>query len=258
LTGIKNGLLLIGSGNLTSSGMSGNDEVWAAFQYAGPDCIHAQLFKQAWEYLSNLVRQYGRGFAMQSYQWMYQQSCWLQELPTASQLWVMLDNDTQVCWLNRNPAASIYQQLFDLLPDERPEDIVVISPFYEAEGNLLQQLETDYQPGQLKCVVEPEFGTVPHALPATKTQSFFHWKDCLEDADRLHAKMFRFRYHKESFLVLGSANATIAAWGTLSTMQKNEEAVIVIRAKKSKDLLLDLNIQLPGSTFKLKKLSTTI
>jgi hypothetical protein len=263
LTGLRNGLLLIGSGNLTSSGMSGNDEVWAAFQYAGPDCIHAQLFKQAWEYLSTVVRQFGRGFAMQSYQWMSQQSAWLQDLPPITQPWAALNDGTTACWLSSNRTTSIYKQLFDLLPREAPEDIVMISPFYEAEGNFLKQLEADYQPGQLKCMIEPEFGTTPYLLPEAKTVSFFHWKDCLEDAGRLHAKLIRFRYKNEHYLVLGSANATLAAWGSPNTPAKNEEAVVVLRTKKTKDLLADLAIHLPGSTLKLKKappthVSTTI
>ncbi len=31
LTGLKHGLLIIGSGNITSSGLSTNDEIWGAF-----------------------------------------------------------------------------------------------------------------------------------------------------------------------------------------------------------------------------------
>lgn len=255
LTGIRNGLLLIGSGNLTSSGMSGNDEVWAAFQYAGPDCIHAQLFNQAWQYLSNLIGQYGRGFAMQSYQWMNQQSPWLQDMKSLAEPWTTLTDGTSISWLTKNPDSSIYKQLFDLLPNEDPEDIVVISPFYDAEGQFLLQLEGDYHPAHLKCVVESELGTTPYAMPVSKICSFFHWKDCLEDAGRLHAKILRFRYKKDHYLVLGSANATVAAWGTLSMLGKNEEAVIVLRTKRSKDLLAELNIHLPGANHKLKKMT---
>ena len=38
LIGQRQGLLIIGSGNLTGSGICSNDEIWGAFQFSSLDC----------------------------------------------------------------------------------------------------------------------------------------------------------------------------------------------------------------------------
>lgn len=250
LTGANNGLLLIGSGNMTSSGMSGNDEVWAAFQYAGPDCVHAGLFAQAWSYLSGLIDTHGRGFGLQGRNWMGQQSAWLTQLAVPADPWVDFEDDCSAALLRPQPDASIYMQLYDLLPEFYPEEITVISPFYDVNGSFLTQLLKDYSPGRLNCIVDPELGTVPYALVKPESVFFYEWQNCLKEAGRLHAKLFCFRYQDEEYLVLGSANATGAAWGTNAKAALNEEAVLVIRAGEEKDFLARLGIVLPKKAVK--------
>jgi hypothetical protein len=252
LTGTRNGLLLIGSGNLTSSGISGNDEVWAAYQYAGPGCVHAGLFAQAWDYLNGLIDRHGRGFSLQGRHWMFQQSAWLGQLGPGAAGWVPVEEGVAASFLTPRPEVSLYEQLFDLLPEYYPEEVVVISPFYEADGRFITQLITDFHPGQVHCIVEPELGTVPYLLKPSRRLSYFEWKDCLEDAGRLHAKMIRFGYADEEYLVLGSANATTAAWGSFSQAAKNEEAILLIRAGRETDFLGQLGIVIPGDTVKLR------
>lgn len=51
LTGVRHGLLIIGSGNITSSGLSTNDEIWGAFHLDNIGNENAPLFGAAWEYL---------------------------------------------------------------------------------------------------------------------------------------------------------------------------------------------------------------
>ena len=48
LTGVRHGLLIIGSGNITSSGLSTNDEIWGAFHLDNICNENAPLFGAAW------------------------------------------------------------------------------------------------------------------------------------------------------------------------------------------------------------------
>ena len=52
--GKKQGFLAIGSGNLTNSGLSSNDEVWNSFHTRNKDGNAYELFNQTYSYLENL------------------------------------------------------------------------------------------------------------------------------------------------------------------------------------------------------------
>ena len=51
LFGENEGVLVVGSGNLTYSGLSNNEEVWNVFHVLGNESIHYPLFYKAWKYL---------------------------------------------------------------------------------------------------------------------------------------------------------------------------------------------------------------
>jgi hypothetical protein len=48
------GLLLVGSGNLTNSGNSSNDEIWGAYHFDIKQPQNAPVFSTAWNYVSKL------------------------------------------------------------------------------------------------------------------------------------------------------------------------------------------------------------
>jgi len=52
--GKNNGFLAVGSGNLTNSGLSSNDEVWGAFHTYKTESNATPIFKKAFEYTKNL------------------------------------------------------------------------------------------------------------------------------------------------------------------------------------------------------------
>ena len=54
--GKNNGFLAIGSGNLTNSGLSSNDEIWGAFHTYKGDGIATPLFGNLYRYLMRLAQ----------------------------------------------------------------------------------------------------------------------------------------------------------------------------------------------------------
>ena len=87
LFGEEEGALIVGSGNLTYSGLVNNDEVWNAFHVQGNNSTHYPLFYQAWKYLSKSVNQTS-SLVSRQIDWMLEQSPWLhQETPDMS--WIM-------------------------------------------------------------------------------------------------------------------------------------------------------------------------
>ena len=55
LSGPKHGLLIIGSGNLTSSGLSTNDEIWGAFHLDSVTSKNAPVFAEVWKYIQTYL-----------------------------------------------------------------------------------------------------------------------------------------------------------------------------------------------------------
>ena len=79
LTGSKHGLVIIGSGNLTSSGISTNDEVWGAFHINSLESPNAPLFAEIWGYLENFFTE-AYDFNKQKLDWIYQRATWVNDL----------------------------------------------------------------------------------------------------------------------------------------------------------------------------------
>jgi hypothetical protein len=254
LTGKKHGLLIIGSGNITSSGLSTNDEIWGAFHLDNLENENAPLFAEAWKYLQNYTKS-SVGFLTQKIDWIRQYSPWLEQLPQES--WIVhLESINQVVqFVSNSKERSIYQQLRELVPNENLETLTIISPYFDKSGQFLKQLLEDYQPAQTNCIVDTYFGTLPKDLEPEflKFISFYEWGDCIKDykegVNRLHAKILHFSYHDgREYMLLGSPNATIAAMGGIEVPAINAEAGLLINRNQEYSLLTELQIKLPNDT----------
>lgn len=68
-SGDKQALVLIGSGNLTYSGMSHNKELWGAFCANDKETNEAVVIKDVWNYLSGIIKASSSEVAMQQLEW---------------------------------------------------------------------------------------------------------------------------------------------------------------------------------------------
>ena len=80
-TGKKECFLAVGSGNLTSAGHGGNDELWSVFHYEkSSEKSTSYIIKQAWDYVQSLSNR-TRERATEKIAWISQYSPWLNDLP---------------------------------------------------------------------------------------------------------------------------------------------------------------------------------
>ena len=256
LTGVSQGLLLIGSGNITSSGLSTNDEIWGAFHLDNIGNENAPLFGATWEYLKPFLDK-SLGFIPQKIEWMKKHSPWLNNLPISSD-WIKLNSiGLEVKFLGNSNGNSIFSQLSSNVSNSDIEEITIISPYFDKSGEQLNQLVSHFQPRRTSCLVDLNSGTVPSALENGKEIFYYEWSNCKDDYDktfnRLHAKLFHFKGRKREYLLLGSPNATIAAMGLGSSNAANAEAAILLRRNTIENTLLDeLQIKLPQQTVDIK------
>lgn len=257
MTGLKHGLLIIGSGNITSSGLGTNDEIWGAFHLDSKENENAVLFSEVWKYLGTYTS-VNYGFLPQKIEWIKKYSPWLEELPQSKGVIELASINQNIQFLSNSNEQSIYQQLIASMPAENLKSLTIVSPYYDKNGTLLKQLLTDYNPPIFNCIVDTNSGLLPTALGEEEKEriNFYDWQNCMEDytfeVNRLHAKMFHFEYNDGSEkMLLGSANASMAAMGGKTSKAANAEAGVLISRNQSGNWLEELKIKLPDTTINI-------
>jgi len=254
LTGPKHGLLIIGSGNITNSGLNTNDEIWGAFHIDTIESVSAPLFSAVWNYLQPFLLR-AKGFNAKKIQWIYQYSPWLERLPEyVNGDFINFTDDIGISFIANDNKRPIYDNVIRILPKKELRKITIISPFYDEKGEILEQLNKDLKPKEIYCLVDPLFGILPiHISNSLQTiVKFWSWHDCSSDFNplynRLHAKLFHFDYVDEKeYLLIGSMNASIQAFGGPSTKPVNEEAGLLLSRDPGGNYLIDLGIKVPTS-----------
>lgn len=236
LFGKKDGLLIIGSGNLTASGLGNNDEVWTAFHLTGAVSPNAGIFSDAWEYVQKISENI-KGINAEKLQWIRQYTPWLKDLPSpAPGTWYQLEQDVSAAFI-ANTNAPILITVTGLIGDKQVKTITAVSPFYDLEGEVLSQLYYMYQGATIKCVIEDRYGTAPVRLKREIADniSVYTWESLFPDdtdVNRLHAKLLHFDTTDGEYMLIGSANNTAAAMGGAKLKPINEEANILLYRKK--------------------------
>ena len=239
--GDKQVLALVGSGNLTYSGMSYNKELWGAFCASDKGANEAVIIKDVWDYLSGIIKSSNSGVATQQLEWCRTYSGAIRAFET-----IELPQQREFKFLVAKAEESIFAQVRGIVKTE-VETIKVIAPFYDYEGNLIRALKNVFNPKVIKCAIDESYGHVPNKIGDTKNIQFFHWHGIFCERSqygstiKLHAKAIQFETTKENFLLLGSSNATSAAFG-LNSHSFNDEANIIICSSDKEDFFNNLGI----------------
>ena len=244
LTGYHEGLLIVGSGNITSSGLNNNDEIWGAFHFKDNSEKNAKIFYEIWAYLETYFP-LALGVGSEKLNWFTNNSPWISTLGN------LIGNNSE------NPIAltqSFYKNILKEIPKENVLEITVVSPYFDKEGKIIQQLQRDFSPQKINVFID-ESGILPSEFPFEKYDNvkFYHWKDAKNDFNdnfnRLHAKLIHFQYLDKEILLFGSANATISALGDENNDGINSEVSLLIKREKSdENWLKQLQIKTPEKT----------
>ena len=246
LFGEEEGTLIVGSGNLTYSGLANNDEVWNAFHVQGNNSIHYPLFYQAWKYLSQSANQTS-SLASRQIDWMLEQSPWLHQETTDST--VLLSSGDECTLLYNTAESTILDKLLLSADDKRIVSIKVVAPFYDAEGDALSALNKRLAPKEMLCILDLERQSAPYSLLKTDTSTVF----CKADSSNpLHAKIFELQTEDETWLLCGSANAGNMALGT-GHYAFNDEVCILLHCNTQRNYIAELGLKYTALTQEEKR-----
>ncbi len=255
LAGKNKNYLAVGSGNITSSGLLYNDEIWSSFFMSKERKSAQPIFKSAWQYILTLSS-LCIGINQTKINWIAQHSKWIEALTDIHDESVSIKGiDYKLAYTREN--SSLYKDVIQqLLP--KPKSIKIIAPYYNRTGAFLQKVIDDLDPYEMHCVVDTTNGILPIDFKSDTCQ-FSDWSDVIKPENtnsiqRLHAKIIQIEYDNYSVLIFGSANATVEAFGISERNFKNEEAIITIQSDNSRDFLKELGIAIPKQgTLDLRK-----
>lgn len=255
LFGEKEGLLLVGSGNLTNSGNGSNDEIWGAYHFDIKQPQNAPIFSTAWNYVSKLSAT-TKGIASEkTTRWIAEHSQWLMELPKVANFQFLdLPNNEQAAFLYNTDKTTIWQQVKQFTANENVIEITVVSPYYDTQGKALEEIKSTFPNAQINVVID-ESGTIPTELPNEKKYAFYDWKELdlcrpigAKQQSRLHAKILHFKTNgNREFCLFGSANITSAGLGISNTA--NVEVSLFIKSDKG-NILDKIGLKLKGNSKK--------
>lgn len=268
LFGEKEGLLIIGSGNLTNAGNGNNEEIWGAFHFDIRLAENTAMFSSAWNYLQQLCSA-TKGYTQEkTTRWIVDHAKWLNELPKPAQsAFLTTVGKEKVAFLYNGAQTTIWQQLTDLIGNQKVVEVTSLSPYYDNNGKAIQALSKLYPTAKVNIVID-ETGSIPEEMPVAKNYTFYDWyelgvsrsihskAEVNAGNSKLHAKIVHFRTSSgKEYCLFGSANVTPEGLG-LPGVTPNGEVSLLIESPKG-GLLTRLGIKLKKpsnlSDFKVTK-----
>lgn len=236
LFGEDEGALVIGSGNLTFSGLSNNVEVWNAFHIVGNRSAHYPLLLKTWKYIKDVLND-SPTLVKKQLGWIPEQSLWLQDGDYEDV--VMLESGEECSIIYNSDANRIIDKVAEAIGNSVIEQITVIAPFYDTEGNALTELKKRFNPSRINCVLDLKRQSAPFALLKSSADIAFFKHSA---PNPLHAKIIEFKSNKETWLLSGSANAGNMALG-INSNTFNDETCVLIHNFGRKNYVEELGIE---------------
>ncbi|MFZ7170401.1 MAG: hypothetical protein ACO1G2_09480 [Bacteroidota bacterium] len=232
LAGPESILLLVGSGNLTTSGHGKNLEVWNAVYVNSLDDAKYGFVIQAWNYMKQLHTDLGDS-ANSKLKSIEENCIFLAKGDEVETTIFNLDTLNQISFHANQSESSLFTQVSNIVGNDKIERITIMCPFHDSEGKFIQELNNRYNPGQIDVIVQADFGALPFKLKNQSNVRFFEWTEVMQEKQRqsyFHAKNIVFEGKNKNYLISGSANASIAAFGTLAIPATNQESCVIYQS----------------------------
>ena len=231
--------LYVGSHNLTLSGFGRNRELTAAFEVErDSDPEDLAVFRKAWSYL-RLWTSRQPGDVLAPFDLAEQMAHWAL-LPDENE---NTESSENIFFASDISGVPLWEQLRNHLPDSARR-LTLISPFFGGDLDFTERLINDFKPEEFIVGVEPETVQInADAFQKLSDVRFVNAESLRDGQGYLHAKALVIETGDgEEFIIVGSANASRAAW-LGEPRRRNIEAVVLLQssAKKSPAKTLGLN-----------------
>jgi hypothetical protein len=220
----QGGQVQCGSNNLTRSGCSSNLELLNSFSFdlEGGDEEAIRIAQEAFTFFkyvcADAKEETGR-IARQ----------WFEELAgTVPWLTAPLpQSDNRNVRLLHTYGGSLWDRLETILNHSPPNKLLVISPFYDPDGEMVKRVYQRWPKCQIELVVQQRTTNLP-VSPLKKLRKRVSLSELRNSSRRLHAKLVGWKSANGTGCLVGSANFTTAAYDA-----RNVETCLLVSAAAS-------------------------
>lgn len=229
-------LVLVGSGNLTVTGHGKNLEVWTPVMVDSAESPLFPLVRDVWHYLQGLYKSLGKEaeYIVNT----VESNCELLKVEYHN-------NGTSECRIGEesvkfftNDIKPLFSQCVDWIGDDRIRSITVMSPYYDGRAELVNAMFEYFEPDEFRVIYEDGFGTRPPKRCLFDRITTYKWSQILKDSNIsekdmqhfFHSKCFFFEGKNNNYVLAGSANASVAAFGLVNAPAVNHEAMIGMKS----------------------------
>jgi hypothetical protein len=224
--GRRKGRLLIGSANLTASGIGGNLEIVSELRATAEPSGEQRILRQAFDYLLRHLDPNDPVVDAQL-ELLRRRTPWLAEADPAPGA-VSLADRTQAAFLASGVGGALSDRFLQLV-DESVHRLIVISPYWDEQLAALQHLTYALKPTEVSVLIDKEVTALPK-LPGMLSPVVRLFDRGKAFKSRfIHAKVIIAQGANADHVLFGSANCTLAALGAAAMPGLNAEASLYRR-----------------------------
>ncbi|UKM65469.1 hypothetical protein GSB9_02038 [Flavobacteriaceae bacterium GSB9] len=235
-------MMVFGSGNITAGGHGKNHETFSALFADSSESPLLPILNEGWEYLIKLADNL-EGYSGLRIKKVIPRNCTLiKPFQSEKHKFHKVDEDTELALLY-NEDSSILNQLLALIPANEIDNITIVSPYYDEDGTFLKSILEEYSKSRVDVYLPKENGLPPTKMTEDKRIKFYQWENTNRGEKtinasegyirKLHSKLFFFKGKNYNYCLVGSANATKAAFGTRDIRGINEEFGMLYKSSKT-------------------------
>lgn len=221
-------LTLVGSGNLTIMGHGRNLEVWSPVMVDSMDSPAYPFIRDVWNYLKTLYN--GLGPEADNIINSIEANCDLLKDDYNEPATEHYMGEESIRFFS-NQETSLFTQCQEWIGNDEIDTITVMSPFYDSKAEFIKTLYNQYNPKEIRLIIEEGFGALPKKKYIPDYVKLYNWKDIektpgVRYQDFFHSKCFFFKGERYHYMLCGSSNASVAAFGLPGVMPTNHEASV--------------------------------
>ncbi|WP_139226371.1 hypothetical protein [Pseudovibrio ascidiaceicola] len=224
--GRKGGRIIVGSANITSSGLAGNLELVDTISCGEEDSADQRMVAAAWQYLARFVGHDQEALRGQQ-DWMLARAPWLRQAVASTEKMGLADQ-TEAALLTTGIETGIGQRFAGLI-DEPVTRLIVVSPYWDMGLTALSYLNGRLSPEEVSVVIDPVVVQFPKDAVSALSNMKLYRRNRYREGRFIHAKTIIAQTQNADHVLLGSANCTLAALGRGDYVGKNEEVCLYRR-----------------------------
>lgn len=205
LAGAEDGLLLVGSGNMSISGYAGPGECFSAYRWSAEEPNDFGAFAAMRQFTTGL----SEGGLIDATASERVDAFW------SAQPWLRDEPKDPASPVRHNLDVPLGEQFVEAVAGEPVEELLVSAPFFDRDCRALVRLAQELEPKRVRVMLQPRRASVDPARledALNEINGEIYSIVATDDPDAyLHAKILVARTKKRSICLTGSANCSVSA-----------------------------------------------